>query len=373
MFLRRMDKMVLDEVINPFVSSALLFTSLFFAGDAFIRITEWLQKGIPLSLVGLLIAYSLPAVIGLTFPMALLLAALLAFGRLSSDSELTALVAAGVRFERIVLPIAFFGVVVSLVGLWFNNDIVPFANTERQNLIDAVARRGNLRFGSDITRMERDGDGYLTTLIHAEGGLTLGGTAGAARLGQVSIEQWNKGVVKFVIYAQSAENILGTNQWKLLNYKTFAVSGDQRFQMSAQEGQTVPLGQPAQLSALARRVGDITTQGLRERAAINRAGGDVDAAREADTEIARRAAVPWASFAFGLLGAALGVRPARSGKGVSFGLSVLITFVYWIALQSVTAIARSGALPADFALMIPNAAGLLTALFFIRRVSGQRA
>jgi lipopolysaccharide export LptBFGC system permease protein LptF len=49
-------------------------------------------------------------------------------------------------------------------------------------------------------------------------------------------------------------------------------------------------------------------------------------------------------------------------------MSVAITFAYWIALQVVSVLARSGALPANVALMLPNLVCLVVAASLVRRV-----
>src|SRR5687767_1052778 len=101
----RMDRLVIGEVVGPFVFGVLLFTSLFFAGGEVVRLAEFMGKGVPPATVAKLLVLPLPYIIALTFPLAMLLAALLGFGRLSNDSEIVALMAGGASFSRIVLPV----------------------------------------------------------------------------------------------------------------------------------------------------------------------------------------------------------------------------------------------------------------------------
>jgi lipopolysaccharide export system permease protein len=77
---RRMDRLILAEIAGPFVGSALLFTGLFFAGGEIARIAEFLGRGVSWLTIGNLILLTLPGIIALTFPMAMLLATLLGFG-----------------------------------------------------------------------------------------------------------------------------------------------------------------------------------------------------------------------------------------------------------------------------------------------------
>src|SRR4028119_1806496 len=119
MRVKRMDRLIVAEVAPMFVFGVLLFTSVFFAAGEMLRLAQFTTMGVPLATVGHLVLLTLPYIVALTFPMAMLLAALLGFGRRAGDAEIVALVAAGVRFERIVAPLALFALLVSFVGLWF--------------------------------------------------------------------------------------------------------------------------------------------------------------------------------------------------------------------------------------------------------------
>jgi lipopolysaccharide export system permease protein len=362
----RLDRLILMEIIGPFVGSAFLFTGLFFAGGDLIRFASYLQGGAGAWMVAQMIFFRFPMIIALTFPMAILLGTLLSFGRLSGDSELIALVAAGISFERVVAPVAVFGLAVSLVGLWFNESVVPDATRRGEALVTAYKARGgaNLLSADAFTLPLRDGKGNLT-LLHVDGGVD----PATANLRNVSIEIWQDGVPANFFAAETAEWQPGTKNWRLRHGR--AVSLGATSAVTAFEGLStdeVTLDTPQELAALELPVGQVSTAQLRRRANILRAGGNLGDAREADVEIANRASLPFASLVFALIGAPLGVSPKRAGKGLGFGMSVLITFSYWMAMQVLAVVARAGYLPPFVALMLPNAVCLGLAILLSRRV-----
>ena len=368
--LTRLDRLILNEIVGPFFGAAFLFTGLFFAGGELVRYAEYLQKGQSWMVVAQLMALTLPGVIALTFPIAALLATLLGFGRLSNDSEIIALVATGTRFERIVLPVAFFGLIVSLVGVWFGNQVVPAASRGRNVIIDRVQNEGGTGSlsASQLTAELRD-QGQLQTLIHVEGDAELS----SGKLTNVSIDIWAKGRVVSSLFAKQAYWKKGTKDWRLEDYYGADFHNpDYPLLLQAKGGESkekeVSLDTPDQLEAFRGRPEDTDTTDLQKRAEILRRGGNVTKARELDVEVARRNAIPFAALCFALIGAPLGVRPARQGKGVGFGLAVIITFAYWTALQVVSVLARGGSLPAPVALAIPNLICLAVAFYYIRRV-----
>lgn len=355
------------------MGAALLFTGLFFAGSELLRFAEFLQKGESVMVVAQLILFTIPGVMTFTFPMAMLLATLLGFGRLSSDSEVVAFTAAGCSFERAVVPVAVMGLTVALVGLWFNNTVVPTASRERNVIINRFKSKGGNVTGSKITVPIRDGDGNLTMMIHVEGSADLG----TGELTNVSLDIWQSGHRVGSLYApravwQGTTDRKNDKNWLLYNVEAAYWKPNGVSVTTAKQAQTkeIPIDTPDNLKAYLddRRPEDIETGELMENARIRREGGDISKAREFEVEVARRNSVPFAAFAFGLVGAALGVRSPREGRGVGFGLSVVITFFYYVSLNVTSILARNGSLPANFALMLPNLIGFAAGIFLIRRV-----
>lgn len=365
----RLDRLILSEIVGPFVGSALLFTGLFFAAGEFVRILQYIQQGVSPGLIVQLLALTLPGVIALTFPVAILLASLQGMGRLSSDSELTAIVGAGTSFERVMVPVVAFALLVSFTGVWFNNSVVPAATRGRQQIIDDLKKNGaTAQTGRGFVFSLRGDQNRMKTHVVCEGGVDL--TNGT--LGQVSVETWEKGRVVAHVYATRAKWTIGTSNWTLsddVHGAYYNPNGEVTgFSGASAQTREIKLGTPEELAALERPVDQVSTTNLQERVRIFQNGGDTEKAREAQVEVARRQQLPFASLVFALIGAPLGVRPQRASRGVGFGLSVIISFLYWIALQFVSILGRGGTLPPNLALALPNVLGIALGVYLIRRV-----
>ncbi|MBC8136140.1 MAG: LptF/LptG family permease, partial [Fibrella sp.] len=113
---------------------------------------------------------------------------------------------------------------------------------------------------------------------------------------------------------------------------------------------------------------ELTTVQLQEKARILRSSNSIAEARGVEVEMARRIMVPLGSFIFALVGAPLGVTPNRASKGVGFGYSILITFVYWISLQFASTLGQNGVLPPVVAVALPNIAGIILGIYLIKRI-----
>lgn len=74
------------------------------------------------------IAYNLAGILVLVVPMSVLVATIMAFGRLSSDNEVTALKAGGIHFLKLVLPVIIVSGCLTVALFLFNDRILPVAN-----------------------------------------------------------------------------------------------------------------------------------------------------------------------------------------------------------------------------------------------------
>ena len=366
----RINRLIVGEVMGPFLGGVGMFTTLFFAADGLQRIADYLQRGESAAVILQVVLYTLPTLLPYTIPMAMLLGALLAFGRLSGDSEIVAMLAAGVSFPRIVVPAVLFAAAIALPIVWLNQKIVPELAYARQAVIDnAKARGGGSTAGRNAfdVAVTNPSSGRMT--VHAEGGVSFD-DKGRGVLNGVTITLWDDTKPVVTVAAQTATWKLGTRNWLLdggvTSFDHNSLVGMRTADTRLQE---VTLGTPEDLRALSRPVIEQVTDQLRKRAQVRRKLGQEMDAREAEVEIARRTAFPLATIVFVLLGAPLGLQPRRAGKSLGFGLSVLLTFGYWSLLQLGMSIGKGGALPPDLAVQLPNIIGVITGIVLIKRVA----
>ena len=145
MHLRLLDKYVLKELLYPFIFGVASFSSIFIASSLLFKIVQYITTyGAPISTVARLFIYSLPEIVNYTFPMAVLLATLMAFGKLSGNSEIVAMKSGGVSYYRIVAPVIAVGFVVSIFSvIWAEKVVPPSKHIAKQIL--TVEIRGNVK------------------------------------------------------------------------------------------------------------------------------------------------------------------------------------------------------------------------------------
>lgn len=132
---------VLKELIAPFLASLFGITFLFVV-DFLVKILDnVLSKGLPASTVLEIFLLNLAWMLSLSIPMAVLVACLMAFGRMSGDQEITAVKAAGVSPLSLMRPVFVVAALLSVLLILFNNWVLPEANHRSVELMNAVSRK----------------------------------------------------------------------------------------------------------------------------------------------------------------------------------------------------------------------------------------
>lgn len=184
----RIDRYLLREALPPFVFGLVLYAGLAVVSATLPRL-QWIV-GTPLRDLGLWLVVLLPQALVQTAPVALVLAVLLAFGRLATEHELMAVQAGGVAVARTATVFVLVGAAAGAGALAFNEWVVPRANAAvadvywrltagRTGLFRLAAQRLPVAgFSLRFETVDRDGtmgdlrierwDGDVYTLIRAE-------------------------------------------------------------------------------------------------------------------------------------------------------------------------------------------------------------
>lgn len=186
---------ILKEHIAPFVYALFVITFLFLV-DFLIRIlSSILSKGLGWRVVLEILVLNLAWMLALSIPMAVLVATLMAFGRFSSDNEVTAMKALGVSPFKAMLPVL---IVACLLGgglVYFNNDILPEANYRAAALRNDIGRKKPTALITPRTLI-RDFENYLIWIDHLD--------QATGKLGGVRIYSVEPGKPVRYTYADSA-------------------------------------------------------------------------------------------------------------------------------------------------------------------------
>ncbi len=140
--IKKLDAYVLRELAVPFLIGTVAVT-LMFVINLLMGILEQISlQNVPREAILLGLLYRLPYFLNMTLPIGVSLAGSLAFTRLTRESELTALRAAGTPILRVVLPVAMFGLCVGVFNFYLVEKIMPKAEIKYTDIARKVGLVG---------------------------------------------------------------------------------------------------------------------------------------------------------------------------------------------------------------------------------------
>lgn len=133
---------------------AILILTFAMTGANLIRVLDYVSRGIPLSVFGTYILYMLPRILTFTIPWAVMVGVMLVFGRMSADSELTAMRACGISILQIVSPLLLITIFLTGVCIYLQVEVgPPLLGKSRSMMSQAALERPLAMFepGSPLT------------------------------------------------------------------------------------------------------------------------------------------------------------------------------------------------------------------------------
>jgi lipopolysaccharide export system permease protein len=138
---RLLARYLLRQLFAPFCFSLAAATSLMLLNQVAKRFGALVGKGLPWSVISEVFVLSLPFILAMTIPMAVLLAVLYAFSHLAADNEVMALRATGVSVPQMLRPILGWGIVMSVLTFLFIDQVLPNSNAELRALLIDIGRK----------------------------------------------------------------------------------------------------------------------------------------------------------------------------------------------------------------------------------------
>ena len=371
-----LDRWLLGELIGPLLFGIAAFTAVSLSvGVVFELVRRVAESGLQVWAALQVLLFRLPGFLVLSFPMATLMATLLAYSRLSGGSELTALRSIGVSTRRMVAPALALALVMSVLSFVFNDLIVPRANQEANYTFErglgraVTSSRGEfILYPTFGERPKPDGSSErdMTQLFYARrferGEMKDVTILDFSRLGQRQMLQarrgiWNdeKGVWEFLDgritnVESSGEGITTTAHFDRYFY---------------------PLGRdPIRIAQLPTDASVMTVAQARTAERLLREAGNQLEARRMRVRINEKFAFPAICLVFGLIGSSLGVRPNnRTSRSQGFGISVLLIFGYYLISFIFSSLGIKGALVPIAAAWLPVLLGLGGGMVLLRQAS----
>lgn len=379
-------KTMIFDLLSYIAEGVVLFSFVFLMKSLYDLTDLFVAGGTSFLITFELLFSLLPSIMILTFPMAVLLASLMLYGRMTQDNEITALQASGYSTYQLLVPVVIVGIVLTLLLLWWSSRIAPkglrlftmMAENVLQDTATAGIRPGGFnRFGGFVFFPSEVDEGRMRNLRLFE--------YKKAHSDAESFET-ERYMISGVVTAPTA-SIFFTPQEKTItlrleNGMLHQVPQPDRDVVIRFQEMEFTIGIPELLQRLTkvnRAEQSYSTNGLekdvvqrsKQRYLENPSAPDAGWYRSfwkrGEIEQARRKALPFACLFMAIIGAVLGMESRFGKRSACYSMTIIVIVIYYVLLSFGKAYVEDGILPAWIGMWIPNAVSMLIAGVLIYR------
>ncbi len=335
-----LDRWLLGQIMPPMIFAISAFTVISLSvGVMFDLIRKIVEFGLPLFLALKVLFFSLPGFLVLSFPMAVLLSTLLAYGKLSANSELLALKSLGIKTSRMIAPAIALSIFMTGLTFYFNDNLVPRSNKIAEQTLRAgigssfsgEQGKDNImfsRYGSRIdysTKKATKTNTYLTHIFYAS--LYKNNTMIGVTLLDFSRQDFQQ-----ILKANSARFDKNNSSWIFSNGSIVSIDSSGQTTNIQFKEYTYPFVEgPLELARIPRDANKMTLKEALKAEEIYKKTGNLKEVRRIKVRIQEKFTLPCACLVFGLIGSSLGSKSnLRSSKSQGFGLSVILILIYYV-------------------------------------------
>lgn len=351
----RLDIYILKKFSTNLLASIGGWIVLFIVINMIEKIAAFIDYNATLSQFLMYYVYFIPQIIHLTLPIAVLIAVLFAVSALAQNNEIVAQLSAGVSLNRILFPLFIGGIIISVLAGLFSEYVVPPANQKRLNLYNYEIKNAPRNSGLYRTDIFVQDANNRTINIKTFNGQRNEGT-------QVSIQRFSG--AHMVERIDAKKIIWQDNKWLLRDVRMRSFVGeDEKIRHLKDTVITDSQIKPVNIVRVKKKPEEMSYAELNVFIdELNSIGANP---RTWIVERHLKIALPFANFIVVLIGAPFASRKRRGGAGLSFGISLLISFAFFIIIRIGQVLGHQGSLEPLLAAWLGNIIFFLIGLYFL--------
>lgn len=358
-FIKRLDWYIIKKFIGTYFFSIILIISIAIVFDVNEHLAKFTQYHAPLkAIVFDYYANFIPYFANLFSPLFVFISVIFFTSKLAGNSEIIAMLAAGVSFKRLMRPYMISCVFISLLSYYLSAYVIPHGTIIRQNF-ETTYKNKKKNTAADNVQLQV-GQGVIAYIQHYDNTSKKGYG--------FSLDKFeNKKLVSHMTATDIQYDTISDTKykWKLRNWKIRQLRGLREQITSGAQRDTIIIMEPADLVYSKGQQETFTSPELYDYISkqIDRGSNNVV---QYQVEYHKRIAASFASFILTIIGLSLSSRKRKGGMGLYLGIGLALSFTY-IMLQTISS---TFAINADFPPMLaawtPNIIFAFVAYFCYR-------
>ncbi len=362
-------KYILNEIWPTFLAT--LFVAVFIVvATKMLSITDLIvARGVPVTQVIRMVVYLLPDIVAFALPAASLLAIVLAFLRLSVDSEIIALKSSGISLYQMLPPVILLSCVGLMIAVVIGFIGVPWGNSSFKNLIFQIAEsKADLGIKEHVFCEPFDDVVFYVNSYSRQDKLMKN---------VFVVDRRDKAVTNTIVaekakfFFHPQERIItlhfekGTNFLVEKNLESARTIKFESFDLN--------VGLKDIMAALASRQKKPKEMAVSELVhQLETVPKGEERHNEIMIELLEKFSIPLAVFLMGIIGVPLGAQIRDRGRPAGIGVSLVVFLIYYLCLAGARSICETGALSPAIGVWIPDVFLFVSCLYLLRHVANER-
>lgn len=355
--MRTIDLYIIKKFLGTFFFTLILLIFIVIIFDISEKIDDFLKFDAPLHAI--IFDYYLnfvPYFINLFSYLLTFIAVIFFTSRMASNSEIIAILSAGISFRRLLFPYFISAIVLGLLSFFLANFIIPYTNRS----MFAFEKR-YLKEPREFNNQNIHKQISVGTFIYLENFNTHNRSGW-----KFTLEQFNDRELVYKLKGERIEWDSLKGSWIINNYFVRRIHGmDESITKGIRLDTILPF-KPADFTEDIEEVKIMNYFILQEHINKKELRGDPDVIKYKVKKY-ERIAFPFATIILTLIGVAVSSRKVRGGIGYHLGFGLALTFIYILFMQIFTVFATLGNLPPMLAVWTPNIIFGLIALVMVRK------
>jgi len=354
--LKKLDFYIIRKFLGTYFYSILLLTVIIIIFDISEKIDDFIEKDAPISAI--IFEYYLnfiPYFVNMFSSLFTFIAVVYFTSRLASNTEIVAMLNAGISFWRILLPYLISAIFLTVLSFALMNYVIPYTNRDLRAFEKRYIKNPFKSNEMNLHLQLEPG-----TYIYVENFNSIGNIGY-----RFSLEKFDSTGLNLKLKADMITWDSIQSRWHMTNYVTRQIRPDGETVRQGSETDTVMKFTPADFKVDIEDAKIMTYTQLNKFIEQEKMRGST-LTGQFNLEKYKRLTFPFANIVLTFIGVALSSRKVRGGIGMHLGMGIGIAFTFILLLQISSVFAIFGNLPASVALWIPNFLYSIVAIILLK-------
>ncbi len=357
--LKKLDVYIIKKYLGTFIFTILIFTLIALVFDFSDRVQKFIENDLSAAVV--IKDYYLnfiPWINSILLPIYALISVVFVTSRLANNSEIIAMLGAGMSFRRILVPYLISAMAIVTVHLIGNHYFIPDSNKVLKEFENTYIFTRNVKSKNKNVHIFTSPTTKIFVRYYRQRD-----TSGV----DFRLEEFDKESLKSILKANTIEWLGPPDNWRLKDYEIRSFSGEKE-ELVLGRGLTLDTAlnfTPQDFVFNVNQKEMMTTAELNEYIVLLEQKGS-GGKRIYEVEKHRRTADPFTVLILTIIGVAVGGRKVRGGMGLHLAMGVVIGAVYIFLSKVSITFTMNHEIAAGIGVWIPNIIFSLLALYLVK-------